>query len=100
MEEVNFNSINELYERVIPCLELKVKLLNDQNIETNKEVFMKFTTEKSEIIMDNCNEKINQYLKKLEEAKIENYSYAGKLKENSFQSNSAFHATFHKGDKT
>ena len=36
MEEVNFNSINELYERVVPALELKVQLLNDQNIETNK----------------------------------------------------------------
>ena len=63
------------------CDEYFKKVHND--IETNKEVFMKFTTEKSEIIMDNCNEKINQYLKKLEEAKIENYSYAGKLKESS-----------------
>jgi len=36
MEEVNFNSINELYERVVPALELKVQLLNEQNIETNK----------------------------------------------------------------
>ncbi len=36
MEEVNFNSINELYERVVPALELKVQLLNEQNIEVNK----------------------------------------------------------------
>ena len=63
------------------CDEYFKKVHND--IECNKEVFMKYTTEKSEIIMENCNEKINQYLKKLEEAKIENYSYAGKLKESS-----------------
>ncbi len=46
MEEVNFNSINELYERVVPCLELKVKLLNDQNIETNKEDIWNYLSNK------------------------------------------------------
>ncbi len=37
MEEVKFNNIKELYERVIPCLELKVKLLKKQNINVTKE---------------------------------------------------------------
>jgi hypothetical protein len=46
MEEVNFNSINELYERVIQCLELNVKLLNDQNIETNKEDIWNYLSNK------------------------------------------------------
>ncbi len=72
---VDFKSFKE------KCDEYFKKVHND--IETNKEVFMKYTTEKSEIIMDNCNKKINEYLDKIEEAKIENYSYAGKLKESS-----------------
>ena len=82
-------SLNDYKEKMIidfktfkeKCDEYFKKVHND--IELNKEVFMKYTTEKSEIIMENCNEKINQYLKKLEEAKIENYSYALKLKESS-----------------
>jgi hypothetical protein len=72
---VDFKSFKE------KCDEYFKKVHND--IETNKEVFMKYTTEKSEIIMENCNKKINEYLEKIEEAKIENYSYAGKLKESS-----------------
>ena len=72
---VDFKSFKE------KCDDYFKKVHND--IETNKEVFMKFTTEKSEIIMDNCNKKINEYLQKIEEAKIENYSFAAKLKESS-----------------
>ena len=63
------------------CNEYFKKVSND--IENNKEVYMKITTEKSEIIMDNCNQKIKEYLDKLEETKIENYSYTVKLKESS-----------------
>ena len=37
MEEVKFDNLNELYERVIPSLELKVKLLREQNINVTKE---------------------------------------------------------------
>ena len=37
MEEVKFNNLNELYERVIPSLELKVKLLKEQNINVTKD---------------------------------------------------------------
>ena len=46
MEEVNFNSINELYERVVPALELKVQLLNEQNIETNKKDIWNYLSNK------------------------------------------------------
>ena len=51
---VDFKSFKE------KCDEYFKKVHND--IECNKEVFMKYTTEKSEIIMENCNEKINQNL--------------------------------------
>lgn len=51
MEEVKFNNIKELYERVIPCLELKVKLLKKQNINVSKEDIWDYLSNK----WKNCN---------------------------------------------
>ena len=46
MEEVKFNNLNELYERVIPSLELKVKLLKEQNINVTKEDIWNYLSNK------------------------------------------------------
>ena len=46
MEEVKFDNIKELYERVIPCLELKVKLLKEQKIDTTKEDIWNYLSNK------------------------------------------------------
>ena len=46
MKEVKFDNIKELYERVIPCLELKVKLLKEQNIDITKEDIWNYLSNK------------------------------------------------------
>ena len=46
MEEVKFDNLNELYERVIPCLELKVKLLKEQNIEITRDDIWNYLSNK------------------------------------------------------
>ena len=46
MKEVKFDNLQELYERVIPSLELKVKLLKEQNITTTKEDIWNYLSKK------------------------------------------------------